>query len=93
MWALYTTKNSKMPRRIYAKGKDAKSDLFEMKKAGIKGEKMKIRLCDSCNKTIKGKYVKCCESFIENKQQRLNHIGDICLNCWSKLFLKDKIKP
>ena len=51
------------------------------------GEKeMKIRLCDKCKKEIKGKFIKCCESYMENKQQKLNHIGDLCLICWELII-------
>lgn len=47
---------------------------------------MKIRLCDSCKSKIEGRFVKCCESYMIDKQQKLNHIGDLCLSCWNKIF-------
>lgn len=43
---------------------------------------MKVRLCDKCKKNIEGKFIKCCESEMINKEQRLIHIGDLCLDCW-----------
>ena len=46
---------------------------------------MKIRTCDKCKKEIKGDYIKCCLSKIENKKYTLNHVGDICFNCWDSL--------
>ena len=51
---------------------------------------MKLRLCDACKGKIEGKFIKCCESYMEEvnkgyKVQRLNHIGDLCLECWEKI--------
>lgn len=47
---------------------------------------MKIRLCDKCGHKIEGKFIKCCESKIENQKLILNHIGDLCPNCWDKIM-------
>ena len=51
---------------------------------------MKLRLCDGCGLEIKAKekFIKCCESYIEDKYQKLNHIGDLCIPCWNKIEKK-----
>ena len=56
--------------------------------------KMKIRLCDGCGQEIKSKekFIKCCESYMENKYQKLNHIGDLCLPCFKKVIEKKNDK-
>lgn len=51
---------------------------------------MKQRLCDSCGKAIDGKYIKCCESLIEDGKYKLNHVGDLCLNCWNNVSKNKK---
>ena len=43
---------------------------------------MKVRLCDKCGKEIKGEFIKCCKSQIVNKNQKLVHIGDLCMDCY-----------
>jgi len=53
-----------------------------------KQKNMKIRLCDKCKQKIEGKYIKCCESKMENKKLILTHLGDLCLTCWEKLNYK-----
>lgn len=56
---------------------------------------MKIRLCDGCGQEIKAKekFIKCSESYMENKYQKLNHIGDLCLKCWNKISEKKGARP
>ena len=51
----------------------------------MRGEEMKIRLCDRCKEKITGVYIKCCRSEIENKKQILIHIGDLCISCWENI--------
>lgn len=58
---------------------------------------MKIRLCDKCNAGIDGSFIKCCQSSMENKQQKLEHVGDLCMTCWKDMVvrgssLKDETK-
>lgn len=47
---------------------------------------MKIRLCDGCGLEIENKkeYIKCCKSTWNGNKQSLDHVGDLCLECWSK---------
>lgn len=56
---------------------------------------MKIRLCDGCQQEIKAKekFIKCCESYIEDKYQKLNHVGDLCLKCWDRTKEKKGARP
>jgi len=56
---------------------------------------MKLRLCDGCGQEIKAKekFIKCCESYIENKYQRLNHVGDLCLSCFKQVIEKKGARP
>jgi hypothetical protein len=51
---------------------------------------MRLRMCDRCQKEIKGKFIKCCESEYTNQKQKLNHVGDLCFKCWNKIKEKNK---
>ena len=55
---------------------------------------MKKRMCDYCGKTIEGRYIKCCESYMENKIQKLVHVGDLCPHCWKNIddIVGEKLK-
>lgn len=45
------------------------------------------RVCERCDVVIeRGKpYIKVCLSSMENKNQKLKHIGDLCQRCWDMM--------
>ena len=48
---------------------------------------MKLRYCDHCQKQINNNiFIKCCESYIAVNKKKLNHIGDLCVNCADEIF-------
>ncbi len=51
---------------------------------------MKGRFCDKCHTRIIKEFVKCCISRMEKQTQRLEHCGDLCMDCWKEIYGEEK---
>jgi hypothetical protein len=53
---------------------------------------MLVRECDRCKtKMLRGKpFIKVVRSYMYDSTQKLEHIGDICEDCWDEIKVKKK---